>query len=200
MTPSPTLKFILASASPRRRELLAAAGLLGEVDPVDVDERPEPGEAPARYVERVARLKAEAGSARHPARLVLAADTVVVVDDAMLGKPVDDEDAARMLLLLSGRVHRVLTGVAISRAGRTLVHVEATTVRVNPLSEEEIAWYVRTGEPRDKAGAYAIQGRAAAFVRHLAGSHSGVMGLPLHETAVLMRRFGVELGAASTLA
>ncbi len=187
MTQSPDFKFILASASPRRRELLAAAGLFFEVDPVAVDERRQPGEPPDRYVARVARLKAEAGAVRHPAEVVLAADTAVVIGDDVLGKPADEEDAARMLRLLSGRAHQVLTGVAIAQGGRTLVHVETTTVRVHPLSPEEIAWYVRTGEPRDKAGAYAIQGLASRFIAGVDGSYTNVVGLPVSHVYQLLR-------------
>jgi septum formation protein len=171
--------IILASASPRRRELLLAAGLDCEVDPVAVDEQRHPGEAPADYVARVARLKAETGATRRPDRDVLAADTAVVVGDEVLGKPADDRDAARMLGLLSGRAHDVLTGVALARHGRIVVEVESTTVWMASLSDEDVAWYVATGEPRDKAGAYAIQGLASRFIPRIAGSYTNIVGLPV---------------------
>lgn len=147
----------------------------------DVDESSHQGEAPDTYVRRVAEAKARAVAARHRERLVLAADTTVVIHDMMLGKPVDDTDAKRMLCLLSGRTHEVLTAVAVSREGmsRPLVEVERTKVEFAPLTEFEIDWYVATGEPRDKAGAYAIQGYASRFVARIDGSYSNVVGLPI---------------------
>ncbi len=183
-----SVSLILASASPRRRELLAAAGIACEVDPVDVDERRHAGEAPARYVERVARLKVEAGAARHPGRLVVAADTAVVLDDVVLGKPTDDDDAARMLRLLSGRPHQVLTGVALASGGETVTEVESTTVWIDSLSEDDIRWYVASGEPRDKAGGYAIQGLASRFITRIEGSYTNVVGLPVALVARLLAR------------
>jgi septum formation protein len=172
--------LILASASPRRRELLDAAGLSHLVDPVDVDERAAPGETPEAYAERVAREKALAGANRHPFAQVLGADTIVVVDAAILGKPQDDADARRMLRLLSGRAHEVLTAVALASPGRELAaRIERTRVWFAELSEREIDWYIATGEHRDKAGAYAIQGRASRFIPRIEGSYSNVVGLPV---------------------
>jgi septum formation protein len=179
--------IVLASASPRREALLTAAGYSCEVRPVEVDERRRPGEPAALYVERVARLKGEAGVQQHPTRIVLAADTAVVVDDQVLGKPSDDEDAGRMLRLLSGRTHDVLTAVAIASAGRMAVAVERTLVCVDPLSADDIRWYVASGEPRDKAGAYAIQGLFSRFIPRIEGSYTNVVGLPMAKVAQLLR-------------
>jgi len=147
----------------------------------DVDETVHRGELPDAYVRRVAEAKARAVAERQRERLVLAADTTVVVDGAMLGKPLNDADANRMLCLLSGRTHQVLTAVAVFRAGMSdpLVDVERTQVEFAPLTEFEIDWYVATGEPRDKAGAYAIQGYASRFVTRINGSYSNVVGLPI---------------------
>lgn len=183
------MKLILASASPRRRELLEAAGLACQVEPVDVDETRTPGETPGVYVARVARLKAEAGVARHPTRVVIAADTAVIVGDEVLGKPSDDHDAARMLRLLSGRTHQVLTAVAVGAAGRMIVDLETTTVWVGALSSEDLAWYVASGEPRDKAGGYAIQGLASRFIPRIEGSYTNVVGLPVHKVYEILKIF-----------
>ena len=172
-------ELILASASPRRRELLTAAGIPHTVDPVDIDERVQAGEAPAAHVERLARQKALAGAARHPARRVLGADTVVVAGDEILGKPKNDDDARRMLRLLSGRAHDVLTAVALASGARVDSRVERTRVWFAPLSEDAVDWYVSTGECRDKAGAYAIQGLASRFIPRIEGSYSNVVGLPI---------------------
>ena len=171
----------MASASPRRAELLRAAGIEFDVVHADVDESGRQGEAPDAYVRRVAEAKARAVAAHQRERLVLAADTTVVIDDMMLGKPVDDTDAKRMLSLLSGRTHHVLTAVAVCREGRSrpLAEVERTEVEFAPLTEFEIDWYIATGEPRDKAGAYAIQGYASRFVTRIDGSYSNVVGLPI---------------------
>jgi septum formation protein len=177
-------KLLLASASPRRAEILRAVGWPFEPFPVNIDESPAPSEDPATYVERLAREKAEAAAAKQlsPA-LVLGADTTVVVDGMMLGKPYDAEDARRMLRLLSGRWHEVLTGVALVRAGenaRRMVAHETTRVRFSRMSDEEIDWYVATGEPLDKAGAYAVQGHAALFIEAIDGDYWNVVGLPVH--------------------
>ena len=195
-------KVYLASRSPRRRELLKQIGVPFEVllvrdhpgRNVDVDESQQPGESPDDYVRRVTRLKADAGWERVVQRRlrrfpVLAADTVVAVDDIILGKPPDAAHAAKMLKLLSGREHRVLTAVAVKLDDRLELVVSASHVRFAELSQAEIEAYVASGESTDKAGAYAIQGRAQAFVTELRGSHSGVMGLPLHETSQLLKRF-----------
>jgi septum formation protein len=192
----------LASRSPRRRELLKQIGVSFEVLVLrehpgrgpDVDESQLAGELPDDYVRRVCRAKADVGWDRVVQRRlrrfpVLAADTVVCVDQKILGKPADPADAARMLRLLSGREHRVLTAVALKFEARTELVVSESRVRFCELTEPELEAYVESGEPTDKAGAYAIQGRAAAFVTELHGSYSGIMGLPLYETAQLIRKF-----------
>ena len=173
------MRLILASASPRRRELLLQAGFEFDVDPVEVDEAPQRGESAAAYVERVATAKAVAGLARHPEAIVIGADTTVVVDNDILGKPEDAADAARMLRRLSGRAHEVLTGVCVATTGRRISRVERTQVWFLPLTDAQIAWYAGSGEPRDKAGAYAIQGLAARFIPRIEGSYSNVVGLPV---------------------
>jgi septum formation protein len=172
--------IVLASASPRRAELLRAAGYIFEVAPAHVDESPRSEESPEAYVVRVAEDKARAILRHQPARVILAADTTVVVDHHVLGKPVDVADAARMLRLLSGRTHEVVTGVAVIGAdGRLRSRHATTTVEFVPLSADEIDWYVGSGEPMDKAGAYAIQGLASRFVSRIEGSYSNVVGLPV---------------------
>lgn len=173
------MTLVLASASPRRAELLRAAGFAFVVDPVEVDESVLPGETPEGHVRRLARAKASAAAVRHPGRPVLGADTVVVIDGRILGKPADDREARGMLAALSGRVHHVFTGVAVARDGQVREAVDVSAVTMARLSPAEIEAYVATGEPRDKAGAYAIQGRAARFVDRLEGSFSGVVGLPV---------------------
>ncbi len=173
--------MILASASPRRAELLAAAGFRFDVAPADVDETPQPGESPTTYALRVAHDKAAAATAALAggARIILAADTVVAIDGQILGKPVDGDDAARMLRLLSGRLHEVHTAVVVRDGEREQHAVVTTRVRFQPLSDSEIAWYVASGEPDGKAGAYAIQGLGARFVEWIEGSWSNVVGLPI---------------------
>lgn len=200
-------RIYLASRSPRRRELLRQIGVPFDViafrngergADADVDERPVHGESPARYVERLALSKAEAGvrrslwrnMARQP---VLAADTALEVDGEIIGKPVDPAQAARILARLSGSRHRVLTAVAISDGERTRSRVSVSEVKFRELSADDIRNYVASGEPMDKAGAYAIQGRAATFIEQIHGSHSGIMGLPLYETAQLLNEFGYSL-------
>jgi septum formation protein len=178
-------RLILASASPRRADLLAAAGIEFSVRPVEIDERPLDGEAPSAYVLRVARDKARACTSTSE-DVVLAADTAVVVGGLILGKPVDDADAARMLRLLSGRVHHVMTGVAVRCGEREVVAVDTTAVTFDRLTESEILWYVASGEPRDKAGAYAVQGLASRFVTRIDGSYSNVVGLPVARVARLL--------------
>lgn len=173
------MRLVLASASPRRAELLRAAGFDFDVVPADVDERLRPGEAAEAYVARVAREKGAAIATRHPDRLVVAADTAVVVDGTILGKPLDAPDAARMLRLLAGRVHDVLTGVSAHCGERHEEGVEQSRVEFGTLSDAEIAWYVETGEPVDKAGAYAIQGQASRFCRVVDGPYDNVVGLPV---------------------
>jgi septum formation protein len=198
----PKAKVYLASRSLRRRELLKQLGVAFEVlmlrdhpgRNVDVDESQQPGEGPDDYVRRVCRTKADAGWQRILQRKlrpfpVLVADTVVCVDDVILGKPPDAAHAVKMLRLLSGREHRVLTAVGLKLGDRRELLVSESRVRFAELTQAEVEAYVATGEPTDKAGAYAIQGRAGAFVTELHGSYSGVMGLPLYETAQLIKNF-----------
>jgi septum formation protein len=183
------MRLVLASASPRRRELLAAAGFTFEVDAADVDETRRPGENAPEYAGRVAREKAQAVAARHPNAAVLGADTIVVVDGRVLGKPVDDADARRMLRALSGRAHDVLTAVALIADGDILTELARTTVWMRPLSDQEINAYVSSGEPRDKAGAYAIQGLASRFVTRIDGEYANVVGLPISMVDGLLARY-----------
>ena len=173
--------LILASASPRRRELLAQAGFTFEVRPAHVNEDPKPGEDAIAYVTRLAREKAQAvfDAAGDAGVVVLGADTTVEVDGQILAKPLDAADAERMLRLLSGRTHRVMTGVAVVTKDRAEVAAEVTGVRFVTLSDVEIAAYVATGEPMDKAGAYAIQGRAGRWIPRVEGCYFNVVGLPL---------------------
>jgi len=187
--------LFLASQSPRRRELLRQIGFDFDVLDVDVPERREPGETPADYVSRVAREKAGAGLlqvAAVPGAIVIGADTEVVLDDDVFGKPADATDALAMLRRLSGRAHEVLSAVWCISASREEHALSISTVEFAALSDADIMAYVATGEAFGKAGAYAIQGRAAAFISRLGGSHSAVMGLPLHETALLLRRLGAN--------
>lgn len=185
-------RLILASGSPRRLELLRLAGLDPDVQPANVDERARTGEGPAAHVRRLARAKACVGRDASPGSAVLGADTVVVVDDDLLGKPCDDAHAAQMLRRLSGRAHIVMTGVAlVDRGGRVADQVVSTRVVMTALSPERIARYIATGEPLDKAGAYAIQGRAGAFVQRIEGSWTNVVGLPLVETLEMLAEAGV---------
>jgi len=181
--------IVLASASPRRSELLRQIGIDHVVRPVEVDESVRPGEAPAAYVLRLADTKARALRAQLATaerRPILAADTTVALEGAILGKPRDADDARAMLERLSGRTHQVHTAVAVLHGGVLDARVSTSDVSLRPLSPEEIDWYCRTDEPLDKAGAYAVQGLAAVFVRHLSGSYSGVVGLPLLETWELL--------------
>lgn len=179
ITHVPPPQCVLASASPRRAELLRAAGFTFDVLPGTADEQVLAGETPLAYVQRVAAAKAATVVGRVGGRPVLAADTIVVVGTQILGKPVDGADAERMLRLLSGGTHEVLTAVTLVAGGRTRTEVERTTVEVAPLTDEEIRWYVASGESADKAGAYAIQGLASRFVVRLEGSYSNVVGLPI---------------------
>jgi septum formation protein len=196
-------RIYLASQSPRRRELLAQIGVRFDLllfrgeprsDP-ETDETPMPGEAPDAYALRVAAAKARHGARllalrRLPPRPVLAADTTLDVDGEIVGKPVDDTDAAAILERLAGRAHRVLTAVAIAHGEHVEMRLSVSEVRFRALSADEIQRYVLSGEPRDKAGAYGLQGRAAMFVESIEGSPSGIVGLPLCETALLLREFG----------
>jgi septum formation protein len=192
------MRLTLASASPRRAELLRAAGMQFDVLPVDVDERFHRDETPEQAVSRLAGAKADAGAAIRPDTIVLGADTTVVIDGQALAKPADAADAARMLRLLSGRVHDVLTGICLCQGRRRLLHVETTRVRMALMGEPEIEWYVSTGEPFDKAGAYAIQGRASRFVEGLEGSYSNVVGLPISRVYELLKELGCDILGVTT--
>ena len=172
-------QLILASRSPRRSELLAAAGISFEVLAADIDETPHPNEAPDAYVERLAIDKARAVFALRPGARVLGADTTVTIDGEILGKPVDEADARRMLRLLNGRPHEVHTGVALVSARGVRSAVDTTRVWFSSMTDEDISWYVATGEPVDRAGAYAIQGFASRFIPRIEGSYSNVVGLPV---------------------
>lgn len=184
--------LVLASASPRRIELLAQIGITPDrILPADIDETPLKGETPPRLAGRLALTKAATVAAAEPEALVLAADTVVAVGRRLLEKPADEAEARRFLALLSGRNHRVFTVVALKAPGRdAAVRVVETRVAFKPLSDDEIAGYLATGDWRGKAGGYAIQGPAGAFVRRIVGSHPAVMGLPLYETVQLLRGAG----------
>jgi septum formation protein len=171
--------LILASRSPRRSELLAAAGISFEVLAADIDETPHPNETPAAYVERLAIEKARAVFAIRPDARVLGADTTVTIDGEILGKPADDADAVRMLRLLNGRPHDVHTGIAVVSSAGVQSAVETTRVWFSLMTDEDISWYVATGEPVDRAGAYAIQGLASRFIPRIEGSYSNVVGLPV---------------------
>jgi septum formation protein len=198
------VRLILASASPRRAELLRAAGYEFDVHAVEIDESPKVGESPVEYVERLAqeksaralaellragpaeagphvrsRLDMASGFSRTADAMILGADTAVVIGGEILGKPHDVEDAARMLRLLSGRTHQVMTGVCVGAADRSISHVEISAVTFAPLTEDQIAWYVSSGEGRDKAGGYAIQGLASRFIPRIEGSYSNIVGLPI---------------------
>ena len=181
----------LASVSPRRRELLTQIGVPHTVVGAGIDESVKPGEAPRDYVLRMARQKALTVRERGESLPVLAADTTVVLDNTIYGKPRDRADGMAMLGRLSGRTHEVLTAVALANSNEVTVCLSVSTVRFRGLSPEECAAYWDTGEPRDKAGGYAIQGAAAVFIEALSGSYSGVMGLPLFETGELLRAAGV---------
>lgn len=183
--------LILASRSPRRREILAGAGIPHLVRPAEVDETIRDGEDAEAYVKRVARAKAEAVDAG-PGDLVLGADTVVVVGSEILGKPADEGDARRMLRLLAGREHLVMTGVCLRGACGVLQDAETTRVRFLPLSEREIDAYVASGEPLDKAGAYAIQGLASKFIDRVEGCYFNVVGLPVAKVYGLLRAFSLD--------
>jgi septum formation protein len=189
------VRLILASASPRRADLLREAGIDVEIQPANVDETVLAGDSPEGYVRRVAEAKARAICERAPSRHVLAADTAVVVDGQILGKPSGPEDAARMLALLSGRTHEVISGVCLMRDGRAVVEteVEVTVVEFAAMSPAEIAWYVASGESMDKAGGYGIQGLASRFVTRIEGSYSNVVGLPMAVVYGMCRKAGLLL-------
>jgi septum formation protein len=195
--------LVLASASPRRADLLQAAGIAFDVIPADLDETPYPGERAEPHVRRLATMKAEAIARAGERRPILGADTVVVIDDRILGKPVDVADARRMLAALSGRTHTVLTGVAIIAPANgadgpdeprpAITSVSETRVEFAALSAADIDWYVASGEPMGKAGAYAIQGLASRFVTRIDGSYSNVVGLPIAHVHAMCRSLGILL-------
>ena len=182
--------IVLASQSPRRADLLRQVGIDFRSHPADIDESPRPGEPPADYVRRMAIAKASTVRQQFPLLPVPGSDTAVVVDDQILGKPLDRDDAIRMLLALSGRCHQVLTGVAVDY-GQVVYRLSSSEVRFREISTAEAATYWSSGEPADKAGGYAIQGLGAAFVANINGSYSGIMGLPLFETLQLLSGIGI---------
>ncbi len=191
-------ELILASASPRRRELLSQIGVSFHCCPVDIDETPRPEEPPQRYVERLALEKAQACRQQYPEAVVLGSDTSVVVDGQILGKPVDEADAVRMLMRLSGRQHQVMTAVAVVDGERQRIETVTTRVAFIELDEARCRAYWRTGEPCDKAGAYGIQGLGAVLVRGIEGSYSAVVGLPLMQTAALLQQFDIPVWQPQT--
>lgn len=196
MTPPADLPtVVLASGSPRRRELLERYPIRLEIRPADLDESVHEGEKPEPYVRRLARAKAEA--VRTPGDVVVAADTCVVLDSEILGKPTDPTDARRMLAGLADRTHHVITAVAVAGDDGTHVATAHTDVTMTAIPEVDLAWYVATEEPHDKAGAYAIQGAGGRFVRRIDGSHSNVIGLPLDTVARLLAQAGVPLTGPS---
>jgi septum formation protein len=188
-SPNDFIPVVLASQSPRRRELLTLVGIRHEIRPANIDESYFAGEVPSAHAERLARGKAEAISA--PDAVTIGSDTIVVVDGDVLGKPLDERDAARMLRRLSGRSHIVITAVAVGWEGRLVSDVEEVTVTFRALSEADIAAYIATGEPMDKAGAYGIQGYGATIVERVDGDYFAVMGLPLNRLARLLESLGL---------
>jgi septum formation protein len=192
---------VLASSSPRRRQLLDLIGIAHEVRPANIDETMRPREAPRRHAERLAREKASAIAKRDPDLITIGADTIVVVNRKVLGKPRDAEDAARMLTMLSGREHMVITAVAVSRGRKLRSAVEEVRVRFRRLRDDEIEAYIATGEPMDKAGAYGIQGYGATIVERIEGDYFAVMGLPIVRLIGLLRDVGVRyrFGSIATI-
>jgi septum formation protein len=192
------MRFILASASPRRRDLLTACAIRFQIIPAPIDEHPLPGESAEAYVRRLAQAKAETVLQHHPDAVVLGADTIVTIDGLLLGKPPTLDAARQTLNRLSGRVHEVLTGIAVvsgrmvgNSGGWGAIEVVASRVLMRHLTAATIEWYIATGEPVDKAGAYAIQGLGGALVERVEGSYTNVVGLPLTETLTLLGRFGI---------
>ncbi len=181
-------KLILASASPRRSEILQSVGWKFETDIPDIDESEAAGESPETYVQRLAQTKAETIASRHAGEIVLGADTTVVIDNQIIGKPIDVEDAKRMLKMLSGKWHEVLTGIAIVNDGETRVGVQNTRVKFAEMSNAEISFLIEKGDPLDKAGAYAVQAQAALFIEGIEGDYWNVVGLPINLVYRLVRR------------
>ena len=187
------LAFVLASASPRRRELLSGIGLAFDIDKPDIEESPFRGETASDYVRRLAGEKARTVLQRQSNRLILAADTTVVIDGDILEKPKSKDEGVEMLQRLSGTRHQVMTGVSIINDDRESSFVSTSYVIFRALAEDEILWYWNTGEPRDKAGGYGLQGAGGAFIEAINGSYSNVIGLPLAETVSSLRSFGVKV-------
>ena len=187
-----SVRVVLASGSPRRRQLLELVGIEHEVLPSNIDETLRPRETPRRHAERLAREKASAIATREPGKITIAADTIVVINRKVLGKPRDEDDARRMLSMLSGREHTVITAVAVARGRKLRSAVEEVTVKFRRLRDEEIDAYIATGEPMDKAGAYGIQGFGATIVECVDGDYFAVMGLPLARLVTLLRELGVR--------
>lgn len=188
------MKFILASASPRRRELLASIGLAFDVIPSHIPEVRDEHESPEEYVARLSREKANAIASQRPDDWVIAADTTVLLGEELLEKPLDGADAERMLATIAGRTHIVYTGVTLQNVARDWceTRIAESEVRMLPLSSEDIAWYVKTGEPLDKAGAYAVQGIGAMFIDSIHGSYTNVVGLPLATLFQMLRKAGID--------
>lgn len=187
-----TAKLILASGSPRRRELLAQAGFAFEVQAADIDETEHSSEAPEEYVRRLAHEKAQAIAARNPDAVVLGADTTVAIDSELLGKPADRADAERMLRLLSGRAHQVHTGLGVISGSGARIHVETTTVFFRAITDDELRAYLNSGDAMDKAGAYGIQGYAARWIPRIEGDYFNVVGLPIAAVVELLDRMLVS--------
>ena len=194
------MKLILASASPRRRELLSSIGLTFTVEASSVEEVQRAGEAPETYVRRLAEEKAGEIAARHPDAWVIAADTIVFIHGRILEKPADHADAVRMLSMIAGEVHEVFTGLTLRQNATDASHTRVVTTRVHmlPLSPEEIEWYVSTGEPMDKAGAYAVQGMGAMLIESIEGNYTNVVGLPLSTLYEMMKAEGLEVWGRSS--
>ena len=186
------MNVILASQSPRRRELLGLTGIPFTVRVADIDETMDPAAAPFDEVARLSREKAMAVP-REDSDVVIAADTIVVCDGQTLGKPTDEADAFRMLRMLSGRDHQVMTGLTVLRGGKAVTHTEVTDIHFRPLSDTEIRAYIATGEPMDKAGSYGIQGGASLFVTGIEGDYFNVVGLPVCRLAMILRSFGLPI-------
>lgn len=187
-----SVKVVLASGSPRRRQLLELIGIAHDVRPSNIDETMRPREAPRRHAERLAREKASFVATREPDVVTIAADTIVVVNRTVLGKPRDSDDARRMLSMLSGREHTVITAVAVARGRKLRSAIEEVKVKFRRLRDDEIDAYIATGEPMDKAGAYGIQGFGATIVECVNGDYFAVMGLPLARVVMLLRDLGVR--------
>jgi septum formation protein len=195
-----TLRIVLASASPRRHDLLNLIGITHEVIPANIDESVRSREQPAKHAERLAREKAGVIAGSDPKLVAIAADTIVVIDKKILGKPANSVDAGSMLRLLSGRVHTVVTAVAVARGKKITSAVEKVSVTFRELSDDEIDAYIATGEPMDKAGAYGIQGYGATIVERIEGDYFAVMGLPIVKLISLLARLGVRYQFGSLVA